>query len=93
MSEVAVEKRQRAGKHSQRAGRNLDRFEQDLMNAKNSGKMVAFDLAVETRHADSEGTIRGRVCQVDKYSIQIEVAGKNTKIWIAKAMIVSAEVE
>jgi len=63
------------------------------MAAKNSGKLVAFDLAVSTRHTDSEGTVHGKVCQVDKYAVQVEVAGKNTRIWIAKAMIVTLEIQ
>lgn len=75
-------------KHS----RNFDRFEQDLMRAKNAQKKVAFDLAVPTRHSDSEGTVEGFVCQIDKYSVEIEVAGKNSRVWIAKSMIVMVEV-
>ena len=73
--------------------RPLDRFEEDMLAAKNSGKIVHFDLAVSTGHTDTEGTLSGKICQVDKYAIQIELAGKNRRIWIAKAMIVTTEVE
>lgn len=63
------------------------------MEAKNGKKIVFLDLAVSTRHTDDDGTMKCYICQVDKYTIEVLPIGAEKKIWIAKSMIVHAEVQ
>jgi hypothetical protein len=72
--------------------RNLDRYDQFLLAAKNSGKKVSFDLAYPISFTDDEGVVVGLVCQVDKYSIEIQIVSSGRRVWIAKPMIVGTEV-
>ena len=66
----------------------LDRFDQALLAAKNSGRVVRFCLAVDTAHTDEDGVIDGFVCQVDKYQIEIQELN-GTKIWISRQAIIT----
>jgi hypothetical protein len=85
-----VEHRRPRPKHRTSQHDQLPRYDQALRAAKNAGKRVTFDLAVETDFAP-DCTVEGLVLEVDRFSIQIEMlSGK--KPWIAKAFIVGTEV-
>ena len=70
---------------------HISHWEQTLRNAKNEGKMVAFTMAVETRHTDEDAMIECSILGVDRDDIHVElVSGR--RIWIKKQAIVDTEV-
>jgi hypothetical protein len=70
----------------------IPRWDQQLRAAKNDGRKVKFQLAIETYFADEDCIVIGTVLETDKGGIKIVVEGTGKEHWIAKTAIVSTEV-
>lgn len=79
-------------KHSANQRQQLTRYDQELRSAKNSGKLVTFDLATPTSFTDEEASVTGYVLEVDKFSVKIRTEEHDREVWLAKPMIVGTEV-
>lgn len=77
----------------QRRHQQYGRYDQALLNAKNSKKLVKLDLALDTSFTDNEGRCEGQVLEVDKYAIKMHLSKPHSCIeWIGKSFIVGTEV-
>jgi hypothetical protein len=65
------------------------KFDTALIEAKNKGYEVDAWLALSTEFTDEEGYFRGKVLEVDTYSVKFSVNGSNS-FWVNKAFLVSA---
>jgi hypothetical protein len=68
---------------------DVPRWDQELRHAKNSGKPIRVQLAVETYFADEDCSVSGFVLDIDRNGIKVETT-KGT-FWCARAFIVGTE--
>lgn len=90
---MSQEARSKAPKSSRGQRENLPRYDQRLRAAKNEGKTVKFALTCETYFTDDEGTVEGKVVEVDKFDVAIISSMVSARpIWLKKSQIIGTEV-
>jgi hypothetical protein len=67
-------------------------WDQELRNAKNEGKLVKFQLAVEGFFTDEDGMIIGEVLKTDKDGVKIKEKIEKREIWIRKSFVLGTEI-
>jgi hypothetical protein len=73
--------------------RKNDKYDEALFAAKNRSSIVTFYMAQEIEHVtDEECAVDGSVVTVGRYSVEIEISGRNRRVWLAKPMIMATEV-
>lgn len=83
----------KAPKKSRGPRENLPRYDQKLRAAKNEGRTVKFAMTCETYFTDEEGTIEGKIEEVDKFDVAIISSVISARpIWLKKSQIIGTEV-
>jgi hypothetical protein len=70
----------------------IPRWDQQLRAAKNDGRRVKFQLAVEAYFADEDCVVIGTVLETDKGGIKIVAEPTDSEHWVGKQFIVGTEV-
>jgi hypothetical protein len=70
----------------------IPRWDQQLRAAKNEGRSVKFQLALEAFFTDEDAIVRGMILETDKAGIKIVIDGTDIEVWIGKDFIVGTEV-
>lgn len=71
---------------------SLPFWSQELRQAKNEGRKVRFQLAVETYFTDEDCTVIGHVLKAEKNAIKIKGYDYNAEFWINSDFVVGTEI-